>query len=358
MGDNGYPLDLWSPVRHVATEMDRAAPASLSIEELAADYRHAIPADLMRIKQQEGCATDEDAIKWLVGRAVEEITYQGKTTRSRVQVVANGHGYRLADGVTFEDLRYQDRKLHRAYDAHAQLRDPFNPMSGRWSVNVRRNTGKDSMDELRESMREFGWVEEFPAIEDERGVVLVGHRRLAVATELGIDPVVKRVRLGDGDEADAKRFRIAVVSNLAAKPFTPEERKDLAEYLYGEREWSQARIAEALNVSQQQISKDVRDLQPSSNSPRRGRPRKKVTEELVADMQPYIEAGQPVPSRALAEKYDVSAGTVWGAQQQARGRQEGKQAAAVALVPEPTPAEASVHACTCPNCGDVHEVNE
>jgi ParB-like chromosome segregation protein Spo0J len=355
MGDNGYALDLSSPVRHVATEMDRAAPASLSIEELAEGYRHVNPGDLARIKEHEGCATDQDAIVWLIGRAVEEITYQGRTTRSRVQVVANGHGWRLADGVTFEDLLYQGRKLHRAYDAHVQLRDPFNPMSGRWSANVRRNTGKDSMDELRESMREFGWVEEFPAIEDERGVVLVGHRRLAVAAELGIEPVVRRVRLGDGDEADAKRFRIAVVSNLAAKPFTPEERKDLAEYLYGEREWSQARIAEALNVTQRTISSDLRELEVTSNSPRRGRPRKspnrKVIPEMEAEIAQAVEVGQPVPSKQLAAKYDVHPSTVEDRAREERARAEAREqtrrATGIPLVVET--------ACTCPNCGDVHE---
>ena len=64
------------------------------------------------------------------------------------------------------------------------------------------------MVELRESMRAFGWIEELPALRDERGVVLVGNRRLAIATELDIDPVVRPIRIGQGDEADARRFAI------------------------------------------------------------------------------------------------------------------------------------------------------
>jgi hypothetical protein len=39
--------------------------------------------------------------------------------------------------------------------------------------------------------------------------------------------------------------------------------KRLAEYLYGKREWTMERIAEALGVSQQQISKDLGGLRLS-----------------------------------------------------------------------------------------------
>jgi hypothetical protein len=59
------------------------------------------------------------------------------------------------------------------------------------------------------------------------------------------------------------------------------DRQRFAVYLYGEREWSQQRIAEALRVSQRQISTDLREaedrgeLEVTSNSqPKRGRPRK------------------------------------------------------------------------------------
>lgn len=113
MGEGGYKLDLLSPVRHVATEMGRAAPAALSIEELAAGYRHYNPGDLSRVMLHEHCATETEATLWLIRKAVEEITYQGKTARSRAQIVADGDGYRLANGMWFEDLLYKGRQLSR-----------------------------------------------------------------------------------------------------------------------------------------------------------------------------------------------------------------------------------------------------
>jgi hypothetical protein len=80
------------------------------------------------------------------------------------------------------------------------LRDPFNPVVGEFAKNIRSTKGDDG--ELRSSMQQFGWIEEFPAMADENGVVLVGHRRLQIAKELGIEPVIKK--LADTD----KPFRI------------------------------------------------------------------------------------------------------------------------------------------------------
>lgn len=97
------------------------------------------------------------------------------------------------------------------------LRDPFNPQTGEFVKNIRE---EGDLSDLRESMTQHGWVEEFPALADERDVVLVGHRRLAVAKELGITPVIRKLTLGTGDAADAKRFQLALVSNIGAKPLT------------------------------------------------------------------------------------------------------------------------------------------
>jgi hypothetical protein len=78
--------------------------------------------------------------------------------------------------------------------------------------------------------------QEFPALVDENGVVLVGHRRLKIAEEEGIAPAIKNLNLGNGDLADAKRLRLAIVSNIGSKPMTKEDRKRIAEHLYGKRE--------------------------------------------------------------------------------------------------------------------------
>lgn len=115
----------------------------------------------------------------------------------------------------------------------AKLGDPFNPETGVFATNIRQDIG--DLDELRESMRAWGWLEDHPAIKDERGVVLAGHRRLAVAEELGIEVreghEVVTLMLGTGDEADVKRFRLAIASNLDAKPLTSRDRARIATHL-------------------------------------------------------------------------------------------------------------------------------
>jgi hypothetical protein len=337
MGDNGYALNLLSPVRHVATEMERAAPAALSVADMAAGYQHSIPGDLSRVRQHEHCATDEEAGVWLIKHAVEALTFRGKTGQRQVEQVDGG--YRLT--VPFEDLRYDRHKLHRARHDHDQFGDPFNPMSGRWSDNVRSSLG--NLDELRDSMREFGWIKELPAIKDEHGVVLVGHRRLKVAEELGVTPVEVIVKCGDGDGGDARRLKLALASNIGFKPFTPNERKDLAEYLYGEREWTMESIGKALGVTHKTISKDLDGFVPTvqTSRPKGGRPRKskKATPELEQEVHSRVEAGEPVPRRELAEKHGVGQTTIEMAHQRAIGAAEARQQAAVRTPHCPT--------CTC-----------
>jgi IS30 family transposase len=118
---------------------------------------------------------------------------------------------------------------------------------------------KQNDDELRESLLTFGWVKELPAIADERGNILVGHRRLRLADELGIERRIKTVTFGEGDGADAERVKLAIASNTGSKPMTRKDRQRIAEYLYGKRLWTMEAIAEALGVSKATISGDLRN---------------------------------------------------------------------------------------------------
>ena len=93
-------------------------------------------------------------------------------------------------------------------DPNARFDYPFSPLSGIFSDNTR-DLSRDNLDELRASMKALGWLKEFPAFQDERGVVLVGHRRIKVARELGIDPIVVTLQFGQGDAADARRLALA-----------------------------------------------------------------------------------------------------------------------------------------------------
>lgn len=260
MADQGYALAFTAP-HHVANTLDRAAPAALSFEELAKSH-DPLGSDLTRIKRHEGAKTDFEAKLWLIRKAVSEMT----------GLVVDGDRVSLADG--FDSVRYRGKPIDRIVDHHAQLRDPFNPMTGQFSDNIRIELG--DLTELRESLRAWGWIEGAPALIDERGVVLVGHRRLAVAKELGIKPVIKTLTIGSGDAADAERFKLAIASNIGAKPLSPNDRKRIAEYLYSAKEWSQQRIAEALVVNQATIARDLSGVMHVHNS-RGGRPRKAKT---------------------------------------------------------------------------------
>jgi ParB-like chromosome segregation protein Spo0J len=154
---------------------------------------------------------------------------------------------------------------HRYTTPPNRTRVPFDPKDGEFAKNIRAITEGD-LTELRESLKQFGWIDEFPALIDEHDVVLVGHRRMKVAEELGIKPVIKKLALGSGNEADAKRLKLAIASNIGFKPITKEDRKRIAEYLYGEREWTLQRIAEALNVTKSAISKDLMEIVSSGNN--------------------------------------------------------------------------------------------
>lgn len=336
MSGEDYPLDLVSAARYIATELDRVAPAALSLDELATNYRHSIAADLARVRRGQNLRTDEEAARWLIARALEELERRGKRGQEQIATDGNG-GYRFADGVRFEDLRFRRQSLHRNYDAHAQLRDPFNPMSGAFADNIRQGPDRDDLTELRDSMRAFGWLPELPAIKDERGVILVGHRRLRVAAELGIEPVTRAVRLGSGDEADARRLAISIASNVGQRPLTPENRKRIAEYLYGERDWTMARIGEALQISARTVSEDLKSVQKTE---RRGRPRKATDEQAAAIIEGHFEQGKPM--RQLDEEVlgesdrEKPSWTVRRVVMEERARRERVR-------------------CICPNCGNEHE---
>lgn len=136
------------------------------------------------------------------------------------------------------------------------MKAPFDPKGGAFAANIRATIGADDT-ELRQSLEKFGWVKQFPAFQDELGVVLVGHRRLKLAKELGITPIVETIRFGAGDAADAERVKLALASNLGAAPLTKEDRKHIAEHLYGKREWTMEAIADALGVSHPTIVRDL-----------------------------------------------------------------------------------------------------
>lgn len=82
-----------------------------------------------------------------------------------------------------------------------------------------------------------------------------------MAEDLGIEPRIRIVACGMGDEGDIKRFQLAVLSNIGQREMTKVERQNIVTVLAGpDHDWTQMSIAKALGVSQMTISNDVRAL--------------------------------------------------------------------------------------------------
>jgi transposase len=77
---------------------------------------------------------------------------------------------------------------------------------------------------------------------------------------------------------------VALVSNVGFKPMTAADRRHIAEHLYGTREWTMQRIADALDIDKATVSRDLanccttQQLKPAksaSNPKGAGRPKAK-----------------------------------------------------------------------------------
>jgi len=262
----GYAVDLHSVARHLVTQVT-VSEQPLTVAELASSYDPPNPSDLTRVMGIEKIDSEREAKEWMVRYVVQE-----QMSRALEE---NGDGVvRWREGKNVANSRYDGKVLAlNVQETPVPWRNSFSPIhqAGVFSANIRRESGKESHfdTELRDSMRQLGWIDHHPAIKDEFGVVLVGHRRLQVAEELGIEPKVVTIRLGDGAEADAARFKLAIASNLGGKPFTPQDRKRISEVLYEGHEWSMDRIAEALAVSEKTVSNDLTGIAKRSGTPGR-----------------------------------------------------------------------------------------
>lgn len=176
---------------------------------------------------------------------------------------------------------------------------------------VRRDPMRND-DELRDSLKNLGWLPELPAIEDEHGRTLVGNRRKRISAELGIPFVVRRVTFGEGDEADAGRVALAIASNVGGKKMSQGDRRNISLYLYNEREWSIERIAKALTVGISKIRKDVRQPGAAKDGPRRQREAKPMPghDKAREAVRPMVERGEQISRDELAARLGVSAGTI------------------------------------------------
>jgi len=190
---------------------------------------------------------------------------------------------------------------------------------------VRRDPMKND-DELRDSLKNLGWLPELPAIEDEHGRTLVGNRRKRIAAEQGISFVVRRVTFGEGDEADAGRVALAIASNIGGKIMTNADRRSISQYLFQEREWSIERIAKALNSGLSKIRKDIRQPGPAKDGPRRQRDAKPMPghDKAREAVRPFVERGETIARDELAARLGVSPATIQRAELAERAAREAR----------------------------------
>ncbi len=241
MGDNGYALDMLSPVRHVATKMDEAAPAALSVEDMAATYVHPIPGDLARVKQHEKCANDTAATTWLLTAAVAAL---------KTQISSDGNGnYTLAK--PFDKLRYDGRKIHRAHAENAEderraLRATYNDLAADRAFHVTVIGERGGIKQMR--LRLHPLAHAIPKVDEKEflkfvadvkrqgvrnpittfgGQVLDGRHRLAVASALNV-PL--RITEFIGDEAAARDEVIS--QNVARRHLTTAQRALIVQELF------------------------------------------------------------------------------------------------------------------------------
>lgn len=101
---SGGPLpDMSSPVRHVATVLDKAAGSPVSISDMARSYRHPNPADIVRLRRDHGLRNDSEAKRYLISMALGEL---------RGQIIREGEDARLRPGTTIADLEWEGRPVH------------------------------------------------------------------------------------------------------------------------------------------------------------------------------------------------------------------------------------------------------
>jgi ParB-like chromosome segregation protein Spo0J len=173
------------------------------------------------------------------------------------------------------------------------------------SQNIRSLAGIDD-DELRASMQKSGWIELFPGYADENSCLIVGHRRMKIAQELGIKPVIKTITFGDGSDGAAKRLEAAIASNIGMATLTKKDRQRIAELAY-QHGYTQAQIAQLLGVGQKTVSRDLEGLvtvtKPSR--PKGGRPKSTKKKDTV--VTPKQQKSQlPPPIKAVDAKNRVA----------------------------------------------------
>ena len=244
----------------------------------------ALYADEMDEKRSE---VGEDSVKeWLINSAINDVNANNDNYLVNGEPISTGDSeviqddddkgnYRLADGVDIHALKLRGEPLL----PKTVPTDLFAP-GGKWA-DISRSYDPAKLGPLRDSMEALGWPKHLPAIGDKRTkdtnnpIIIVGHRRLEVAEELGIEPVIGWVDFGEGPAAEAAKIALALASNTGGENISLADRKKIAKDLYGTDKFSMTDIAKLLKVSAMTVSRDLAGLTDVKPPPERGgRPRK------------------------------------------------------------------------------------
>jgi hypothetical protein len=264
--------------------------ATVDLSDLAANYIAPRPSNITELKkdfaresaQPNDPVDDHEFKEYLIYNAISDVNYQNNDLLPYDPVILgienDDNNFRLADDVDISKL-----KLHREPLLPKTVPTDLFAPGGKWANNSR-SYDPAKLGQLRESMQATGWSKHLPAIGDERTkdaenpVIIVGHRRIAVAEELGIDPVIKWVDFGDGPAAEAAKIALAIASNTGAENISPADRKKIAEDLYDDgTKFTMAEIGKILRVSTMTVSRDLSGLTSVKPPPpeRGGRPKRK-----------------------------------------------------------------------------------
>jgi ParB-like chromosome segregation protein Spo0J len=157
-------------------------------------------------------------------------------------------------------------------------------------------------------MQKSGWLELFPGYADENSCLIVGHRRMKIAQELGIKPVIKTIAFGDGSEGAAKRLEAALASNIGGATLTKKDRQRIAELAY-QHGYTMDQIGKLLGVSKKTISLDLNGVVTKGNNhprPKGGRPKSTKKKDTVVTPKQQKPQLPPPPIKTVDAKNRVA----------------------------------------------------
>jgi len=160
--------------------------------------------------------------------------------------MAKGLGKGL--GAFFPDMAKEEKQAIQDIPVTQCRPNPYQP---------RRTFPADTIEELKESILEYGIIQPLIARESIKGYeIVVGERRLRAAKEAGIETIPVIVK----EMTDEKMMELALLENLQREDLTPVEEAQAYQNLMNELGITQEDLAKKLGKSRSHIANIVRLL--------------------------------------------------------------------------------------------------